>query len=73
LKAVVAEKELAQAKILLFLNKLDKLENPEPQKILEEMDIKDFLQRIQIQPGSLKKNEGVKEGIEWLAKNMVSI
>ena len=68
--------ELSKAKFLVLLNKTDLLsEKVDEERIADKMGVSDLNDpsRISFKTASLKKNEGINEGLSWLAKNMVAI
>lgn len=76
LRACLEEVELSKAKFLVLLNKTDLLsEKVDEERIADKMGVSDLNDpsRISFKTASLKKNEGINEGLSWLAKNMVAI
>jgi len=74
LKQLLSEKELQSACFLVFLNKMDSLSNSEVtiDSLIETLELKEEIKssRVRIEPCSLSKGEGVKEGMDWLTRNM---
>jgi hypothetical protein len=61
---------------LVLLNKTDLLGDKfDKDKIIKALDLGEAGEsnKINFQPASLKKNEGINEGLTWLAKSMVAI
>lgn len=73
---ILKEEELANAVVLLFANKSDSqyaVSSAELEKTLDVEKFRTEQRPIQVQRTVATKGEGLREGIEWLAKNMKPI
>lgn len=77
LHKVVKDPELSNTSFLVYLNKIDKVANKgyTRESLIEKYDMKSFLKdpRIYVEACSLKSDIKVKEGLEWLSKNMIPL
>lgn len=71
LSELLEEEKLLGVPVLIFANKQDLLNAATPDKISEALSLTIIRDRVwQIQGCSALEGEGVKEGMEWVLKNM---
>jgi len=77
LKELLAEKELKTSSFLIFLNKIDSLSTSETliENLIDNLNLRDELKdsRVRVELCSTSKGEGIKEGMEWLTRNMIPL